>query len=155
MGTEIEHKFLLANDNWRQLVERSEEFSQGYLANNERCSVRVRVAGDRAWLNMKGATLGVSRTEFEFAIPVEEAQEILETLCVRPYISKTRHFVTQGQHTWEIDEFHTDNDGLIVAEIELALEGEEFQRPDWLGQEVSDDPRYYNACLVKNPYKNW
>ncbi len=155
MGKEIEHKFLLANDDWRQHIERSEEYSQGYLATNERCSIRVRVAADRAWLNMKSATLGISRTEFEFHIPVEEARQILESLCIKPYISKTRHFVKYGLHTWEIDEFHADNDGLIVAEIELQSEDEDFLRPDWIGEDVSADTRYYNACLVQNPYKNW
>ena len=155
MGIEIERKFLLANDNWRQQVEKSVKFRQGYLQGSEKSSVRVRIEGEKSNLNIKGATLGVSRQEFEYPIPMEDADELLSTLCDKPLIEKTRNYIYAGKHTWEIDEFAGDNQGLIVAEIELADEQEEFESQDWLGEEVSEDKRYYNSMLIKNPYKNW
>ena len=155
MGVEIEKKFLLANDNWRTQVEKSIKFSQGYLVGSEKASVRVRIEADKSNINVKGATLGIRRQEFEYAIPMEDAKELLETLCDRPIIEKTRHYVYSGEHVWEIDEFSGDNEGLIVAEIELKNEDENFAMQDWLGEEVSGDKRYYNSMLIKNPYKNW
>ncbi len=155
MATEIERKFLLANDDWRQHVEKSVAYRQGYLSSNAESSVRVRIEGEQARLNIKSATLGICRHEFEYPIPMAEAQEILDTLCRKPLVEKTRHFIHVGQHEWEIDEFRTDNTGLIVAEIELNTEDEIFETPSWLGQEVSDDPRYYNVSLVSHPYKDW
>lgn len=128
---------------------------QGYLASDRRCSIRVRVAGEHAWLNLKGATLGVERAEFEYAIPAPDAREILATLCSGPVIEKTRWYVRHGRHTWEIDEFAGENAGLIVAEIELDSADEPFERPAWLGEEVSHDPRYYNVRLVEHPYSRW
>ena len=155
MGIEIEKKFLLSNDDWRQLVDKSVEFRQGYLVGGEKSSVRVRIEGERANLNIKGATLGVTRQEFEYAIPTEDARELLSSLCDEPLIEKTRHYINDGEHTWEIDEFAGDNTGLVVAEVELRDENEPFKNHDWLGQEVSEDKRYYNSMLIKNPYKNW
>ena len=155
MAVEIERKFLLANNNWRALVEKSIKFSQGYLVGSEKASVRVRIEADKSNINIKGATLGVRRQEFEYPIPMQDAQELLETLCDRPIIEKTRHYVYSGEHLWEIDEFSGDNKGLIVAEIELKHENDSFEIHDWLGEEVSADKRYYNSMLIKNPYKNW
>jgi adenylate cyclase len=155
VGREIERKFLIANDAWRAAVSRSERMSQGYLAGGPRASVRVRIAGDRAWLNIKGGGLVAARAEFEYAIPAGDARELLEDLCERPLIEKTRHFVRHEGSEWEIDEFHGDNAGLIVAELELDSETEEFVRPAWLGNEVTHLARYYNVSLVKHPYREW
>ncbi len=153
--TEIERKFLLANDDWRAQVDAGVVMRQGYLAATEKSSVRVRIAGEQANLNIKSATLGITRQEYEYPIPLADANELLDTLANGPLIEKTRYHVRHGSHTWEIDVFAGDNQGLVVAEIELSAEDEVFERPAWLGDEVSDDPRYYNVCLVKHPFKNW
>ncbi len=155
MAIEIEKKFLLVNDTWRQQVYKSIAFKQGYLVGSDKSSVRVRIQGEQANINIKGATIGISRQEFEYPIPVDDAHELLATLCDKPLIEKTRHYVSVADHTWEIDEFFGDNAGLFVAEIELSHENEDFDMQDWLGKEVSDDKRYYNSMLIKNPYKNW
>jgi adenylate cyclase len=155
VAREIERKFLVMNDSWRTSAPTGCRYVQGYLANNERCSVRIRIAGAQAFLGLKSATLGISREEFEYAIPVADAEALLTTLCEQPWIDKTRYRLPQGRHVWEIDVFHGDNQGLVVAEIELTNEGEGFERPSWLGEEVSGERRYYNVCLVKHPYKNW
>lgn len=154
MPREIERKFLLKNDAWRALVERSRRMTQGYLASGGPVSVRVRVAGDEAWLNMKAGGLVASRQEYEYPIPVDEARELL-ALAEGPLIDKTRHYVPHGELEWEIDEFHGDNAGLVVAELELTREGQEFSRPQWLGTEVTELRRYYNVCLVQHPYRAW
>ncbi len=155
MPEEIERKFLLKDDSWRSQVERSFDMAQGYLGNSQQCSIRVRVSDETANLNIKSATLGVYRQEYDYVIPVDEAREILDTLADKPLIEKTRHIVRYGEHTWEIDEFFGDNAGLIVAEIELGSADEAFEKPAWLGADVSDDPRYYNVCLVSEPYACW
>jgi len=155
MAREIERKFLVIDDSWRDRVERSTPQVQGYLASARSCSIRVRIAGEQASLNIKSATLGISRHEYDYGIPMDEAREILDTLCIRPLIEKTRHIVRVGRHAWEIDEFDGENKGLIVAEIELDSAEEEFEKPAWAGEDVSDDPRYYNVCLVEHPYKEW
>jgi adenylate cyclase len=155
VGTEIERKFLVTSDGWRREVQRRARFRQGYLANNEHCSIRVRLAGDEAWLNIKGATLAVRRQEYEYGVPVEEANEMLDTLAQKPIIEKTRHYVDHAGHLWEVDEFEGDNASLVVAEIELRDTDEAFEKPDWIGKEVSDDPRYYNVNLVAHPFKDW
>jgi adenylate cyclase len=155
MGMEIEKKFLLANDNWRKEVQKSIQFRQGYLVGSKKSSVRVRIEGEQSNINIKGATLGVSRQEFEYPIPMADARELLSTLCDEPLIEKTRHYINDGRHIWEIDEFSGDNEGLIVAEVELEDEQDAHLDKDWLGQEVSHDERYYNSMLNKNPYKNW
>ncbi len=155
MGIEIEKKFLLRNDDWRQYADTGTPFRQGYLTGSERSSVRTRIEGDKANLNIKSATLGIRRQEFEYPIPLEDAKILLATLCQKPLIEKTRYHVIYADHVWEIDVFEGDNAGLTVAEIELVDENEAFARPDWLGKEVSDDPRYYNVSLVKHPFCNW
>ncbi len=155
MATEIERKFLLLNEDWRAIVESDMQIVQSYLATNEFSSTRIRIQDDKANINIKSATLGISRTEFEYAIPVDDAQLMIDELCVKPVIEKTRYIVNHMQHTWEIDVFSGDNEGLIVAEIELSSPDETFEKPSWLGEEVSNDARYYNVCLVKNPYKTW
>ncbi len=155
MGTEVERKFLVRNENWRRHCDAGALLKQGYLANNERCSVRVRVSNGQAWINMKSATLGVERLEFEYPIPHGDAEQILEALCVTPFIEKTRYRVPLAGHIWEVDVFAGENAGLVIAEIELTQADAAFEKPDWAGAEVSDDPRYYNVCLVKHPYKSW
>ncbi len=155
MADEIEHKFLIANNQWKNHIERSSEYKQGYLISDDKRSVRIRISSNKAWLNIKSATIGTFRKEFEYEIPLEEGTEILETLCEKPLVEKTRHFVTYKQHLWEIDVFTGDNADLIVAEVELQKIDEQFEKPEWLGKEVTDDLRYYNNSLSKNPYKNW
>jgi adenylate cyclase len=155
MATEIEHKFLLRDDRWRSQVERSARMRQGYLTSDARCSVRVRIADGQGFLNLKSGTLGIQRSEYEYPIPLAEAEEILDMLCEKPLLEKTRHFLWFGEHLWEIDEFEGDNAGLIVAEVELSRSDEPFARPDWLGEEVSHDIRYYNSQLARHPYQTW
>ncbi len=155
MAIEIERKFLLANDNWRSGVVKSINYRQGYLNSDENSSVRVRVSDDTAKLNIKSATIGAQRSEYEYSIPAEDAHELLSTLCRLPLVEKTRHIVIVGAHTWEIDEFKGDNQGLIVAEIELNAADEVFEKLDWVGDEVTEDVRYYNNQLSRNPYSTW
>ena len=155
MAVEIERKFLLKNDSWKKSVTHSINIRQGYLAPLSKSSIRVRVEGENANLNIKSATLGIRRTEYEYAIPLEDALEMLNKLCLEPQINKTRHHVQINHHTWEIDEFYDDNQGLLVAEIELESEDEPFEKPKWLGEEVTDDTRYYNVNLIKHPFKDW
>ena len=155
MATEIERKFLVLNDDWRGIVESDMQIIQAYLASSEFSSTRIRIQGDKANINIKSATLGITRTEFEYAIPVDDAQLMIDNLCIKPVIEKTRYIVKHMQHRWEIDVFSGDNKGLIVAEIELSSPDETFEKPSWIGEEVSNDARYYNVCLVKTPYKTW
>lgn len=155
MGREIERKFLLRDDSWRSAVLRSRRLLQGYLARDERSAIRVRIRDDQAELNIKQALDGVERREYEYPIPVSDARELLEFVALRPLIDKTRHCVEHAGHLWEIDEFHADNDGLIVAEIELGGADEAFERPAWLGIEVSHDKRYYNSNLSRVPFNQW
>lgn len=155
MATEIEHKFLIRDDRWRRDVYRSQRLRQGYLVSDRVRSVRIRLAGDAAWLNIKSGTLGVCRREYDYAIPAADAQKLLDRLCRQPLLEKTRHWLRYGGHTWEIDVFEGDNTGLVLAEIELTEPSENFARPPWLGEEVSHDPRYYNPSLVEHPYKDW
>ncbi|MGH8507649.1 MAG: CYTH domain-containing protein [Gammaproteobacteria bacterium] len=155
MGHEIERKFLVKTDAWRRHGAEAVRMRQGYLNKNGPSSIRVRVAGDHAALNIKSATLGVSRAEFEYPIPLNDAEHILCSLCLKPLIEKTRYKIEYAGHLWEIDVFEGDNAGLVVAEIELDAADEPFPLPDWAGAEVSDDPRFYNVCLVSHPYKNW
>lgn len=155
MAVEIEKKFLLKNNNWRKLVAQSVRYKQGYFSTNKKSSIRIRVTDNSASLNIKSATLGITRNEYDYPIPLDEAEEMLEQLCNRPLLEKTRHFLMHDGNKWEIDEFLGDNQGLIVAELELEHPEQTFSKPDWLGEEVSDDPRYYNVCLVTHPYKDW
>ncbi|HEY4293288.1 CYTH domain-containing protein [Luteibacter sp.] len=161
MGVEIERKFLLAGDDWRELVERSERIAQGYLvaaaaigAGHARCSVRVRLSADKGWLNIKSATLGVERHEFEYPIPLDDAKHLLHELS-DGVLEKIRHHVMLDGAHFEIDEFLGDNAGLIVAEIELVSADARYPRPAWLGTEVTELSRYYNVNLVDRPYTRW
>lgn len=154
MGQEIERKFLVSSDSWRTGAT-GQSYRQGFLSTDPERTVRVRVAGARGWLTIKGRTIGARRLEYEYEIPVEDAQHMLATLCMRPLIEKVRHKIVVGAHTWEIDVFEGDNAGLVVAEIELRSEDEPFERPRWLGAEVTQDPRYFNANLVKHPFAKW
>lgn len=155
MATEIERKFLVISDDWRAAAKPGVRFRQGYLSGTGKASVRVRVEGQKANLNIKSATLGVRRSEFEYAIPVDEANQMLDELCTGGIVEKTRFLVPVGEHTWEVDVFEGANAGLIVAEIELEHEDETFEKPAWAGAEVSDDPRYYNVYLAEHPYTTW
>lgn len=155
MAIEIEHKFLLANEDWRQHIQKSVKYKQGYLSSQPTSSIRIRIADKQAWLNIKSATIGTQRLEFEYEIPLSDADEIISTLCGKPLIEKIRHFVPNEDNIWEIDEFEGDNQGLIVAEIELSIVGKNFTKPYWLGAEVTHDLRYYNNNLAVNPYKKW
>ncbi len=155
MGTEIERKFLVRNERWREAADAGTRYRQGYLIGSARASVRVRIEGEVARLNIKSATLGVRRSEYEYPIPVADAEELLETLCEQPLVEKTRYHVAVGAHRWEVDVFAGDNAGLVVAELELADESEAFEHPPWLGEEVSHDPRYYNVMLARHPYREW
>lgn len=155
MAIEIERKFLLANNNWRPLVSKSIHYRQGYLNSDEHSSVRIRVSDDTAKINIKSATIGAQRHEYEYDIPAQDAHELLDTLCHKPLVEKTRHLVVIEQHTWEVDEFAAENQGLIVAEIELSAADEKFEKPDWVGEEVTEDIRYYNNQLAKQPYSSW
>ena len=155
MATEIERKFLVLNEDWQAHINAELQIVQGYLATNEFSSTRIRIQNDKANINIKSATLGITRTEFEYAIPVDDARLMLDDLCVKPVIEKTRFTVEHMNHNWEIDVFSGDNQGLIVAEIELSSPDEAFETPSWIGEEVSNDARYYNVCLVNNPYKTW
>lgn len=154
MSREIERKFLVTGAGWKPPAP-GVLFRQGYLSTEKTRTVRVRLEGDRGVLTVKGLTRDVTRLEFEYAIPAADAARMLDDLCQRPLIEKTRYRIAAGRHTWEVDEFHGENDGLIVAEIELATADETFDRPSWIGSEVSDDPRYFNANLVAHPYRSW
>jgi adenylate cyclase len=155
MGTEIERKFLLKSDDWRNEVTESTRLVQGYLLRGDKSAVRVRIKDDVAELNIKHTQDGINRLEYEYEIPVADAREILDEVAQKPLIDKTRHHVVHDGHLWEIDEFHGANEGLIVAEIELVRADEPFGKPAWLGQEVSLDQRYYNSNLSKLPYTQW
>lgn len=155
VASEIERKFLVRDDSWRQGARDPVSMRQGYIAGGDKASVRVRVSGGRAWLNIKSATVGIARAEFDYEIPPADAGQILETLCVRPLIEKTRYFVDYAGHCWEVDVFEGENAGLVVAEIELRSEDEPFEPPPWAGKEVSEDRRYYNAALAQRPYSRW
>ena len=164
MPIEIERKFLIKNNNWTDKVSHSSRIRQGYFAQpalgafenaTAKASLRVRIDGAKANINIKSATLDMSRMEYEYEIPMKDALEMLDQLCEMPQIDKTRYRVPHQKHVWEIDKFYGDNAGLVVAEIELSSEHEDYAKPDWLGQEVTDDARYYNVCLINRPYKNW
>ena len=155
MAIEIERKFLLKNDSWRQSSPAGTRFCQGYLTETGPGSVRVRIEGDKANINIKGATLGMRRLEFEYEIPLDEAEEMLQKLCLKPLIEKTRYHLKTHNRLWEIDVFEGENEGLCVAEVELEDEDEVIDYPDWVGKEVTSDTRYYNVCLVTHPFKDW
>lgn len=155
MALEIERKFLVKGD-YKPYVYKSEEIVQGYLSSNPQRIVRVRVKGDKAYLTIKGMSnaSGITRFEWEKEIPVQEAKELIQ-LCEPGMIAKVRHYIRNGDRVFEVDEFGGENQGLILAEIELGDEGEDFFKPDWLGEEVTGDKRYYNASLTICPYSKW
>jgi adenylate cyclase len=155
MAIEIEHKFLLSNDTWRQNVSKQFEYQQGYLTSAPTSSIRIRISDDQAWLNIKSATIGTQRHEYEYIIPLEDARELMINLCGKPFIDKTRYIVINDKNTWEIDEFHGANEGLVIAEIELSSVDEIFTKPEWLGSEVTNERRYYNNNLAVNPFTLW
>lgn len=155
MPIEIERKFLVAGDSWRNEVSKSVPMRHGYLAPlGAAASVRVRVEGAVGKLNVKASKVGMSRAEYEYEIPAAEAEEMIATLCTG-LILKTRHYVPRGRHVWEIDVFEGGNAPLVVAEIELGAEDEFFDKPEWLGGEITEDRRYYNHALSVTPYNTW
>ncbi|UQB43336.1 CYTH domain-containing protein [Thiomicrospira microaerophila] len=159
MAREIERKFLLKNDLWRQQVSKKTLFIQGYLnqieENSSKSSVRIRIEGEQANINIKSLEIGLSRDEYEYPIPVDEAQNMLKKLAVGPIIEKVRYLVELEDVTWEIDEFFGDNEGLVIAEVELETEDQTLTLEDWVGREVTDDVKYYNISLSKYPFKDW
>jgi adenylate cyclase len=154
MGIEIERKFLLASDAWRGLGQ-PVLLRQGYLSSARERVVRVRIEGGQAMLTIKGANVGATRGEWEYPIPLADAAELLDGLCEQPLIEKYRHRIEHAGMVWEVDEFLGANGGLVVAEIELASEDQPFEKPDWIGAEVSGDTRYYNANLIRHPFSQW
>ena len=154
MGIEIERKFLVQGDGWRSHGS-GIMYRQGYLLASQGKTVRVRLAGDQGFLTVKGPGQGMSRQEFEYTIPGDDAKVMLEQLCEHPLIEKRRYTIPWKGFVWEVDEFLGNNQGLILAEIELESEDQQFPSPPWVGREVTGDPRYYNACLFRNPYSQW
>ncbi len=154
MGIEIERKFLVKNETWRDLAT-GVLYRQGYIAREESRIVRVRIAGEQGFLTLKGKTEDIARSEFEYSIPVEDAAQLLDTMCDRPLIEKYRYKIPIGDVVWEVDEFLGENQGLILAEVELREAEQAINLPEWIGQEVSGDARYYNALLVENPFTRW
>lgn len=154
MGVEIERKFLLAGDAWRELGE-PVLLRQGYLSSNKDRVVRVRIEGDSGTMTIKGRSVGATRGEWEYPIPLVDANELLDRLCEQPIIEKYRRRIPFAGNIWEVDEFLGANQGLMVAEVELGSEEQQFDKPDWIGEEVSDDPRYYNSSLIKHPFSTW
>lgn len=154
MGIEIERKFLLTNDTWRQTT-RGVYCCQGYLNSDKQRVVRLRIMDEKGFLTVKGSSDNIQRLEFEYEIPLVECRQMLDLLAEKPLIEKIRHYVDYKGFTWEIDEFSGDNNGLVVAEIELASENQPFEKPEWIGKEVTYDPRYFNANLIKHPYTTW
>ncbi|MDR2956097.1 MAG: CYTH domain-containing protein [Prevotella sp.] len=156
MPFEIERKFLVTGDSFKQEAHKSERIAQGYLSSVAERTVRIRIKGAKGYITIKGISneTGTSRYEWEKEIPVKDAEELLK-LCEPGVIEKIRHYIAYGNHTFEVDEFHGNNEGLILAEVELSDENEPYERPEWLGKEVTGDKLYYNSFLSKNPYCNW
>lgn len=154
MGTEIERKFLLKDDGWRGLAE-GVVYRQGYLNTDKGRTVRIRTIDKKGYLTIKGPAKGGVRQEFEYEIPYADAVEMLHGMAVSPIVEKKRHKIPFGGFTWEVDEFSGDNRGLVLAEIELEHPAQVFDRPPWIGREVTDDSRYYNSNLARNPFVNW
>ena len=154
MVKEIERKFLVKGDAWRAIA-KGTIYRQGYLNSAKERTVRIRVADAKAFITIKGPTVGATRSEYEYEIPLDEGKAMLDTVAEKPLIEKTRYKIPVGNLTWEIDEFLGENTGLIVAEVELKSEDQTFDKPLWVGDEVTNDPRYFNANLVKNPFTRW
>jgi adenylate cyclase len=154
MGKEIERKFLVKSSAYQELAPGT-HYRQGYLNSQKERVVRVRTINDQGFMTIKGITSGATRVEYEYEIPAKDATEMLDDLCEQPIIDKVRYKVPMGDFVWEIDEFHGMNEGLIVAEVELIAEDQEFPKPDWIGEEVTGDAKYYNSNLILHPYTNW
>lgn len=154
MSVEIERKFQVLDDRWKTPGQ-GVLLRQGYLSSSPERIVRVRIEGDNAMLTIKGRTVGATRGEWEYPIPLEDAQVFLDSLCERPIIEKYRYRIPYQGLTWEVDEFLGDNAGLVVAEVELGREDQPFAKPEWVGQEVTHDARYFNANLLRHPYSKW
>ena len=154
MATEIERKYLVLDETWRSRTVGT-LFRQGYLSTVKERTVRVRVVGDLGYLTVKGLTVGSVRTEFEYIVPIADAEQMLNELCEQPLIEKTRYVIEENGLTWEIDEFAGANEGLIVAEVELGDESQQVDPPDWVGEEVTNDARYFNANLIAHPFSEW
>jgi adenylate cyclase len=159
MAREIERKFLVKGDAWKAQAFAKKHYAQGYLNDihqpGNKSSIRVRIEDDQGRLNIKSLEIGLSRDEYEYPIPLEDAEKMLRTLTVGPVIEKNRYFIKVGNHTWEVDEFLGDNAGLIVAEVEMETEEDDIEMPEWVGKEVTHLPRYYNVSLSQNPYSTW
>jgi adenylate cyclase len=154
MGLEIERKFLIKNDSWKNEIKKTISIRQGYLNSEVERTVRIRIQGERGVLTIKGKNQNVTRKEFEYQIPLDDALNLL-SMCEKPIIEKTRFLIPSNRSTWEIDVFDGENKGLVIAEIELTSEEESFDIPNWLGEEVSSESKYYNSSLITNPYGNW
>lgn len=154
MGKEIERKFLVTSDAWRALAQGT-MYRQGYLNSIKERTVRIRTVGEKAFLTIKGITVGATRAEYEYEIPFGECNAMLDTLAEKPIIEKKRYKVKHAGLTWEVDEFFGENAGLIVAEVELESEDQKIDKPEWIGNEVSGDPRYFNSNLIKHPFTKW
>ena len=154
MGCEIERKFLVAQSKLPEL-DKGKHIRQGYIKTKGKSVVRLRVTSQASHITIKGPVIGISRSEFEYEIPTEEANEILNSLCAQPFIEKTRYIIKHSSHLWEIDVFHGLNNGLIVAEVELNSENEKIDLPTWVTSEVSGDHRYSNSNLCNNPFSSW
>ena len=154
MGKEIERKFLVKNQDFKKFG-RGTFIKQGFLSSAKERVVRIRITGHQAFLTIKGISKGAARTEFEYEIPLEDAEFMMSDLCEKPIIEKFRYRIKAANVVWEVDEFKGLNEGLIVAEIELKSEDQVFDHPEWVGIEVTDDPRYFNSNLIRNPYSTW
>jgi CYTH domain-containing protein len=154
MGKEIERKFLLKRDAWRSLA-KGTKYRQGYLNSVKERVVRVRTIDDKGFLTIKGITTGATRVEYEYEIPAKEATAMLDDLCEKPIIEKNRYKIDFAGFIWEVDEFFGENQGLIVSEVELESEDQSFEKPEWIGDEVTGDPKYFNSNLILNPYTKW
>ncbi|MBU1106076.1 MAG: CYTH domain-containing protein [Candidatus Riflebacteria bacterium] len=154
MGKEIERKYLVKSTEWKKLA-KGTSYRQGYLSTVKERTVRVRTIDAKGFLTIKGITIGASRAEYEYEIPAADADAMLSNLCEKPLIEKNRYKINYAGLVWEVDEFFGDNDGLIVAEVELTSEDQKIELPTWVGEQVTSDPRYFNSNLTKNPYKNW
>lgn len=154
MGEEIERKFLVGDGAWRALAE-PVHFRQGYLSDHPERTVRVRTAGGRSWLTVKGVSHGVTRREYEYEIPADDARQMLDELCLRPILEKRRSRIQHDDLVWEVDEFLGENAGLIVAEVEVETPDQRISLPAWIAEEVTGDVRYFNSSLIKNPYSRW
>ena len=155
MPKEIEHKYLIREDLWKKVVpEKSVLIRQAYLLTDPDKTIRIRTKGDQGFITIKGKTIGATRTEFEFEIPLQDALELIRTMC-KEVIEKTRHYIHHNNKLWEVDVFSGDNTGLTVAEIELKSEAEQYSKPDWVDKEVTSDPKYTNSNLAVKPYCKW